>query len=64
MNNLIADISHADIAAEMRTRLKEWQQQSGDPLFTEGDVPLPPTALCDSRDATEYGVELLPEGIR
>ena len=64
MCNRINDPSYADIRNDMKRRLSQWQLRTKDPLFTDGAIPLPSTAICDPRDETDPDVRLLPEGVR
>jgi N-sulfoglucosamine sulfohydrolase len=50
VNNLAGEARAAVVLAEMRARLEEWMEQTGDPLLT-GPIPLPPNARTDSPDA-------------
>ncbi len=64
MNNLLHVDGNRPIADEMKARLSAWQHRTHDPLVTDGDVPLPPTALCNGRDAVHPDEALLPGGTR
>lgn len=58
------DADHAKVAADLRDRLKRWQERTGDPLVTVGDVPLPPMAVCNPRDGLDPRDAVLPDGER
>ncbi|MCL2645717.1 MAG: sulfatase [Phycisphaerales bacterium] len=51
MDNRLTDPACAEILREMRQRLTQWQQATGDPLLTGDPIPLGPNAAVNSPDA-------------
>jgi arylsulfatase A-like enzyme len=50
VNNLAGEAGMKTVLAEMRARLQEWMEQTGDPLL-QGPIPLPVNAWTDNPDA-------------
>jgi N-sulfoglucosamine sulfohydrolase len=47
--NSIDDPDYAEVAADLRARLKNWMERTDDPLL-EGPVPAPPGAVINAQD--------------
>jgi N-sulfoglucosamine sulfohydrolase len=47
--NVINDPEYAHVAADLRTRLERWMEETSDPLL-EGPVPAPPGAQINAQD--------------
>jgi hypothetical protein len=63
--NLVGDPASLEVLNGMRSLLKKRMEESSDPLLS-GDLPLPPTALLNSRDGLDPDPEdsILPLGTR
>lgn len=61
--NLATHEGHREVLDEMRGRLRRWMERTGDFLL-DGDVPLPATAMCNSRDGIDPSDPTLAPGQR
>jgi N-sulfoglucosamine sulfohydrolase len=62
-NNLVADSRTRDVLADMRARMDRYMRETDDPLLN-GDIPLPPTAICNDPDGLQPHEEPLTQGQR
>ncbi len=58
-NNLAGEPGTAEVLEEMRSRLKRWMKETGDPL-PEGEIPAPPDAVVNDPDGTSPGDRTIP----
>jgi len=55
MRNLLHDPAHAETLNDLRGRLRDWQQRTGDPIL-DGPIPAPPEAVFNEIDSSSpYG---------
>ncbi len=59
--NLAGDAAYAAILDDLRDRLREWMERTGDPLL-DGPVPLPPGASANDPSARSFAEDLLVAG--
>ena len=60
--NLAEDAGAQEIKKEMQERLSTWQQETGDPLLTDGKIALPEGAICCTTDSYSTKTQvILPE---